>query len=161
VMCVLSIEGPAKAGPHGCFLLYEVGAGEKRRNPADTCTERVAPQSTFKVPHALAALDAGVVTTDTLIKYDGHATDMPTWRHDHTLGTAMRDSVVWYFQDIARRLGPDREREYLERFQYGNRDSSSGLTTFWLGESLRISPEEQQRFLLDLFGGRIKASPAA
>jgi beta-lactamase class D len=155
-------SGPAEAGHHGCFLLYEIGVGEVRRNPSDTCATRVAPQSTFKVPHALAALDAGVVTdADTLIKYDGHAVDFPAWGRDHTLASAMRFSVVWYFQEIARRLGMERERAYLERFHYGNQDPSGGLTTFWLGQSLAISPEEQQRFLLDLYGDKLRASPAA
>src|SRR3989442_15322571 len=59
----------------------------------------------------------------------------------------MRNSVVWYFQRIAEKLGMARERDYLKRFDYGNADPSSGLTTFWLGQSLMISPDEQLRFL--------------
>jgi beta-lactamase class D len=73
----------------------------------------------------------------------------------------VRFSVVWFFQEIARRLGLDRERAYLERFQYGNRDPSSGLTTFWLGGSLAISPDEQQQFLLKLFGPGFPAAAVA
>jgi beta-lactamase class D len=65
--------------------------------------------------------------------------------------------VVWYFQALATRLGAAREREYLQRFDYGNKDSSSGLTTFWLGESLLISPEEQVRFLRDLYADELPA----
>src|SRR5262245_30725434 len=122
-----------------CFLLYRAGAGEIRRNPSESCTVRVSPQSTFKVPHALAALDAGVLSTDEVIKYDGHAVDFDSWKRDHSLSTAMRFSVVWFFQEIARRLGSSRERLYLDESGYGNRDSSSGLTTFWLGGSLAVS----------------------
>ena len=117
---------------------------------------------TFKIPHAVAALDAGVVDdAGTLIKYDGRALDRPLWRADHTLATAMRYSVLWYFQVIASRLGAARERAYLEALDYGNRDASSGLTTFWLGGSLAISPEEQQRFLLDLYADRLRVGPRA
>jgi hypothetical protein len=47
------------------------------------------------------------------------------------------------FQEIARRLGADRERQYLRRLEYGNQDASGGLTTFWLGRTLAISPDEQ------------------
>jgi beta-lactamase class D len=144
-----------------CFLLYEIGVGEVRRRPAATCRTRVAPQSTFKIPHAVAALDAGVTTENETIAYDGHPVDFASWRHDHTLATAIRDSVVWFFQEIARRLGMERERQYLRRFQYGNQDPSSGLTTFWLGGSLAISPEEQQQFLLKLYGPTFPASSAA
>jgi beta-lactamase class D len=139
-----------------CFLLHEIGVGEILRAPADACRTRVAPASTFKVPHALAALDAGVIDgPDAHIAYDGRELSVPSWRRDHTLRTAMRDSVVWYFQALAERLGEAREREYLQKFNYGNKDSSSGLTTFWLGGSLLISPEEQVRFLQDLYAGAL------
>jgi beta-lactamase class D len=135
-----------------CFLLHEIGVGEIVRAPADACRTRVSPASTFKVPHALAALDAGVIDgPEARIPYDGRALTVPSWRRDHTLRTAMRDSVVWYFQTLAERLGETREREYLQRLDYGNKDSSSGLTTFWLGGSLVISPEEQVRFWQDLY----------
>src|SRR5262249_28351490 len=83
------------------------------------------------------------------------------WKRDHTLATAMRFSVVWYFQEIARRLGAERERAYLEKFAYGNRDSSGGLTTFWLGGSLAISPEEQLSFLRKLFADQLPVKRAA
>jgi len=138
-----------------CFLLHQIGVGEIRRNPSSSCGIRVTPQSTFKIPHALAALDAGVIDLKTTLTYDGHAVDFPAWQKDHSLATAMRFSVVWFFQAIAERLGVDRERKYLEAFDYGNRDSSSGLTTFWLGGSLAISPEEQLAFLQKLFGDQL------
>jgi beta-lactamase class D len=122
----------------------------------------VSPQSTFKVPHALAALDSGAITgIDQVLKYDGHEVDYDAWRRDHTLATAMRFSVVWYFQEIAKKLGAAREREYLDRFNYGNRDVSSGLTTFWLGGSLAISPEEELRFVGDLFADRLPVDARA
>jgi len=144
-----------------CFLLYQVGVGEVRRNPSTSCRVRVSPQSTFKIPHALAALDAKVLDETTLVKYDGHPVDFPAWGRDHTLDTAMRYSVVWFFQEIAKRLGVDRERRYLESFDYGNRDSSSGLTSFWLGGSLAISAEEQLAFLRKLYANQLSIAPEA
>jgi beta-lactamase class D len=158
-MAASGADVPAGRGQgSSCFLLHEIGVGEVLRGPADACRTRVAPASTFKVPHALAALDAGVVAgANERIAYDGRELPIPAWRHDHTLRTAMRDSVVWYFQALAMRLGAARELEYLQRFDYGNMDSSSGLTTFWLGESLLISPEEQVRFLRDLYADKLPA----
>ena len=148
-----AIGGAKSAAASTCFLLYEVGAGQVRRAPAEACATRVSPASTFKIPHALAALDAGVLDgPDARLAYDGSQQSFDAWRRDHTLRTAMRDSVVWYFQRVAERLGAERERAYLGKFRYGNADSTSGLTTFWLGGSLLISPDEQRRFLLDLYG---------
>ena len=84
---------------------------------------------------------------------------MAAWRRDHTLASAMRDSVLWYFQRVAERLGAAREREYLKKFDYGNADPTSGLTTFWLGGSLQISPEEQLRFMRRLYAGESAREP--
>lgn len=152
----------AAASEKECFLLHEVGVGDRRRSPATACKTRVSPQSTFKIPHALAALDAGVVRdANTMFPYDGTPYPFENWRRDHTLASAMRFSAVWWFQRVARELGPDREREYLRRFDYGNADSSSGLTTFWLGESLAISPEEQLQFLRKLFANTLPVTDQA
>lgn len=142
--------GPA-AGPTSCFILHELGADRVLRGPSEGCAVRVSPESTFKIPHALAALDAGVVTADELFPYDGRPWPHEGYRHDQTMATAISGSVVWYFQKLAERLGPERERAYLDKFGYGNRDASSGLTTFWQYESLQISPEEQERFLVRLY----------
>jgi beta-lactamase class D len=98
---------------------------------------------------------------DVTLKYDGEPKPVPIWMRDHTLASAMRYSVVWYFQRLASLLGPERERAYLVKLDYGNQDSSSGLTTFWLDESLRISPAEQERFLVRLFQDSLPVSKNA
>jgi beta-lactamase class D len=145
-----------------CFLLYEFGVGETRRSPAEGCSTRVTPASTFKIPHALAALDSGVLAgPDVRFSYDGSPQSFPSWQRDHTLASAMRDSVVWYFQRIATVLGPEREAAYLRKLRYGNEDSSSGPHPFWLGGSLLVSPNEQARFLLQLYGDALPVSKEA
>ncbi len=155
-------KNSAAAKTESCFLLWELGVGQVRRNPADACRTRVSPASTFKIAHALAALDSGVISSiDEKLLYDGKAQPFESWRRDHTLRSAMRYSVVWFFQRIAERLGPGREKEYLNRFSYGNQDSTGGLTTFWLGQSLRITPEEQQTFLLNLYQDKLPVKKSA
>ena len=155
------VRAPADSG--ACFLLYEVGVGEVRRNPATACATRLTPASTFKVPHALAAVDAGVIAgPDTTFKYNGAPVSYESWRRDHTLASAMRNSVVWYFQRVAELLGPAREREYLRRFDYGNApDVTRNVTTFWLDGTLTISPEEELRFIRRLYAGDLPASRPA
>jgi beta-lactamase class D len=139
---------PAIPSRSACFLLYDMGVGEVRRAPAEACTTRISPASTFKIPHALAALDSGVLAgPDVSFPYDGNAHEPETWKRAHTLASAMRYSVVWYFQRIATMLGREREREYL--------------AAFWLGASLRISPEEQERFLVRLYEDALPVSKDA
>src|SRR5882757_9026636 len=69
-----------------CFLLFEIGVGQVRRAPSEGCASRVPPMSTFKVAHALAALDAGVLKgPDEIIQYDGSPWEFESFRQDHTL----------------------------------------------------------------------------
>ena len=153
-------ERPTSA-PRACFLLHELGVGPVVRAPFEGCAIRVTPASTFKIPHALAALDAGVLTPDEVFRYDGSPWPHESYRRDQTLATAIRYSVVWYFQELARRLGPARELEYLAKLDYGNRDISGGLTSFWLYESLSISPDEEEKFLLRLYQDELPVAHAA
>lgn len=107
------------------------------------------------MPHTLAALDSGVISgPNETLAYDRRGQWPESARHDHALASALRNSVVWYFQRVAERLGPAREQAHLRRLGYGNMDSSSGLTTFWIGGSLQVTPEEPQSFWIKLYQNR-------
>lgn len=152
---------PASTQTESCFLLFELGVGEVLRAPDQACRTRITPASTFKVPHSLAALDAGVVTPDEVLSWDGKGQWPASARRDHTLPSALQNSVVWFFQRLAERLGEDREEAYLRKLAYGNMDRSSGLTNFWIGGSLQITPEEQQSFLVKVYEDKLPIAPSA
>lgn len=150
------------AAAGACFLLFEMGKGEVRRAPSSLCRARLTPLSTFKIPHALAALDAGVLSgPDQVLHYDGTPLPFPSWQRDHTLATAMRYSVVWYFQRLADQLGPERERAYLVKLGYGNMESRGNPRRFWIEDSLEISPEEELAFLVRLYQDDLPVSRAS
>jgi beta-lactamase class D len=110
------------------------------------------PASTFKIPHALFALDAGVVRDEfQLIPWDGVQRDMPPWNRDQDLRSSMRYSVVWVYQGFARTIGAQREQRYLSSIDYGNAEVSGRIDRFWLDGGLRISATEQVRFLQRLY----------
>ena len=69
--------------------------------------------------------------------------------------SAMRPSVLWFFQRFAPRVGGARAREWLERFAYGNTDTSGDITRYWVNGRLRISPDEQLAFLSKFYGGTL------
>lgn len=138
-------------GFDGCFVMLDLSKGERVvYNPAG-CDERLSPCSTFKIPNTLIGVDCGVLSgPDHLFKWDGVKNKRELHNKDHTLRTAMRDSVVWYYQRVASEVGPERMQAALDRLSYGNRDMSSGLTVFWLEKSLKISANEQVEFLRKL-----------
>jgi len=139
---------PFFAGYEGCFVLWDVASDNTIRYNPDRCAERLSPCSTYKIPHSLIALETGVIPDqDYVIKWDGTIHPVETWNQDHTMASAVQNSVVWYFQAVATEIGIERMQAYLDRFGYGNQDISGGLTQFWLGSSLEISAEEQIDFL--------------
>ena len=73
------------------------------------------------------------------------------WMQDHTLKTAIKNSLVWYYQELARRIGNKKMTKLLKQIDYGNNDISSGINEFWLCGSLKISTKEQIEFLKKLY----------
>ena len=112
--------------------------------------ERFSPASTFKIPHALFALDAQVIRDEfEIIPWDGKKRRNPEWNRDQDLRSSMRHSVVWVYEEFARRIREDNELAYLKKVQYGNGDPT-GANPFWINGNLRISAHEQLAFLRKL-----------
>ncbi|MED1469857.1 penicillin-binding transpeptidase domain-containing protein [Bacillus salipaludis] len=135
-------------GYDGTFLLYDIKKKKYTIYNKKKSNKQVSPNSTFKIPHALFGLDKKVLQDEiTLFKWDGTIYPFEAWNQDQTLTSAVQNSVIWYFQDVAQQLGPKNEQVYLNSISYGNKDISGGLTNFWLQSSLKISPLEQLNFL--------------
>lgn len=124
--------------------------------------QRFPPASSFKIPNALIGLDTGVIPdADHIIKWDGISHEREVNNRDHSLRSAIRYSVVWYFQELARRVGETHMQSSIDALDYGNRDISSGLTRFWLRGSIRISAQEQVAFLRKLHEDTLPVKPRA
>ncbi|MEX3014158.1 penicillin-binding transpeptidase domain-containing protein [Gymnodinialimonas hymeniacidonis] len=128
---------------------------------------RRAPYSTFKIPNLLIALETGVeASLDSTRAWDQSRRPAlrwwpDTWQRDHSLRTAFRDSVVWYFRDIALEVGDATYRNLLSDWSYGNANVPDGSDDFWLTGALQISVAEQVGFLSALLRGDLGLSDAA
>jgi beta-lactamase class D len=146
-------EGLAKRffdeGTVGTFVGYKTGdyliiASDKVRSG-----EAKLPASTFKIPNSLIALETGVVADPDkdVFKWDGVVRSIEPWNKDHTLRSAIAASAVPVYQEIARRIGPERMQKYVDLLEYGNRDIGGGIDQFWLTGNLRIDPMQQVDFV--------------
>jgi beta-lactamase class D len=151
------------AGRDGCFELYDMKAKKVVvRSDPRRCGERTSPCSTFKVPLALMAFDAGILEDErSSMKWDGTRYGRDVWNRDHTAASWMRDSVLWFSQRLTTKLGMQKVRDYLARFEFGNQDMSGGLTTAWLESSLKVSPDEELRFWDRFWRGDLPVSKHA
>ena len=139
----------------GSFVLLNTIRGDTIIVNEEVANQGFLPASTFKIPNTIIGLETGVIPDINFqLKWDGVVSDfVPAWNKDHNLTSAMKNSVVWFYQEVARRVGPEKYKEYLDKFEYGNKDISIGVDKFWLSGGLRITPKEQVRFLSKLLNG--------
>jgi beta-lactamase class D len=156
------------AEPITCTVIAEEESGDVLYRQG-ACDQAFYPQSTFKLPLAMMGFDAGILI-------DAHN---PLWPYQPKFDRSKReqkdtdpviwerDSIVWYSQEITRRLGKPAFADYVQRFGYGNKDVSGGpgktdgLTEAWLMSSLKISPDEQVKFLRRFLNGGLPISEHA
>jgi beta-lactamase class D len=144
---------PYFKGLNGTFVLYNSATRTYIRYNEARAAQRFSPCSTYKIPNSLIALETGVVPdAEFVIPYDANRDPRQPgwpseWPRDHTLRSAFQFSVVWYYQEVARRIGMERMTRFVRQFQYGNQDVSAAIDRFWLGSSMRISADEQVAFL--------------
>jgi beta-lactamase class D len=149
----------------GTFVLLDPQARRAVRHNPERARTRFPPASTFKIPSTLIALETREASgPDFALVRDTLAVPRAewwpaSWTEDHTLRSAFSGSVVWFYQELARRIGQARMDEHVGRLVYGNGDTSGGIDRFWLDGGLRISPDEQVEFLSRFYHGRLGASP--
>ena len=144
------------------FVLVDGRTGRKTVENAPRARARFAPCSTYKIPNSLIALETGVAPDSAFpLAYDPKrdGDQSGPWSLDQTLRSAIRYSALWYYQELARRIGAERMQQYLDRFDYGDRSMAGGVDRFWLGRGLRISAEEQARFLERFHENRLALAP--
>ncbi len=147
-------------GTAACIAIYDRNADQYLVHGMEQCLEPLSPCSTFKIPHALIGLETGVSSgPGDLRTWDGTVHSRTVQNRDHTLDSAIDDSIVWYFQEMALEIGPERMQRALDAFDYGNRDISGGQDRFWLSSSLAISALEQIGFMDHLDRGVLPADP--
>lgn len=144
------------AGVVGAIVVADGRDGARYAWNGERAATRFSPASTFKVPHLLFALEAGVARDEfQVFPWDGVTREMNGWNADQTLRSSLRYSVVWLYQEFARAIGCEREHDYLAKADYGNRVIGDGVETFWLDGSLRISAFEQVAFLQKLYRNQL------
>lgn len=140
----------------GTFVLYDLKKEVFTIHNAEVAAKPVTPASTFKIVNSLIGLETGVITDASFtIAWDSVIRDLPTWNQDQTLSSAFKYSAVWYYQEMARRIGEDQLRDWLEKLEYGNRDISSGVDRFWLSGSLQVTALQQVDFLARLYTNKL------
>lgn len=141
---------------NGCFILRDISAdanliyNEKRAN------EPFLPASTYKILNSMIALQCGVISDEkVVIAWDSVKRSVSAWNRDHNMESGIKNSVVWFYQELARRIGEQRMQYWVDTVGYGNKAIGKAIDSFWLVGDLRITPMEQVRFLENFINGKL------
>jgi feruloyl esterase len=144
----LTIAAAAQPAPRECFVLQALDGSPPVVSDPLECALRTVPASTFKLPHSLIALETGVIADPhALVTWDRSPQPFPAWQRDHSLDSAVKASVVWFFQRTAAAIGRARMEQSLKAIGYSADTFERDVTTFWLNGDLAVSPLEQVAFL--------------
>jgi beta-lactamase class D len=138
-----------EAGVTGTFGLYDNGAGHFYIYNLDQFKDSsYTPASTFKIVNALVGIETGRIVDEKMtIAIDS----MGPGRMD----AAFKQSVVPYFREVARRIGKDTMQHWLDSLQYGNKKMGTAVDSFWLNNSLLVTPDEQLGLVKKLYFGQL------
>jgi beta-lactamase class D len=129
-------------------ILIESADGKEKYQYNLKDKEKFIPASTFKIPNTLIILEEGLINDSTeIIAWDGVEREYAPWNKDQTLKSAFRNSCVWCYQRYAKKVGDEKYRAYLQKFQYGNKLTGTDVSRFWLDGDLRVSVQDQIEFL--------------
>lgn len=115
------------------------------------------PASTFKIINTLIALELKVLKDENeILKFPGipdttlFGNRQDTY-HDMALDEAFKKSVIWFYYDLAEKIGRKNYKKYLRKTKYGNANFTQSGIDFWNFGSFGISPVEQIEFLRRLY----------
>lgn len=158
---------PKVGGPGTCLVLKDVARGsELYRYGADAvCDRALPPCETFQVPLTVIGLSDGKVKPGEVWKWDGKVQPYKAWEHDMDLGGAWRSGAQWWFRRLALAIGPDRFKQALSSFHYGQGAPLGRPDSFWMGPAagggLYLSTRNQADILRKLARAKLPAKAGA
>lgn len=134
----------------GTFILHKLNSDTLKVYNLERAEKGYLPASTFKILNSLIFLETNVIKDENeIIEWDGIERFYDKWNTDQSLKTALKYSCVWFYQELARRVGPEKMQYYLDTVKYGNSKIGADIDKFWLEGELRISASEQIEFLIN------------
>jgi beta-lactamase class D len=148
-----------QGGIQGTFVLYDVSQRKLTGHNVERANKRFVPASTYKIAHTLIGLSVGAIAgVDEVLPYGGKPQPFKSWERDMSLREAIAISNAAVYQELARRIGIVRMKEWIGILGYGNREIGPAVDQFWLTGPLAISAVEQVEFLARFAEAKLPAS---
>lgn len=137
---------------NGSMIVENLGGDRRYVHNPERADSGYLPASTFKIFNSLIGLEEKAVSSvNEVLKWDGKKRFYDKWNQDHSMKTAFPVSCVWFYQELAKKIGKETYLDYFGKVNFGNKDPGPEITTFWLSGNLRISANQQISFLKQLY----------
>jgi len=144
----------------GSILLFDQKDEQYFSNDFQWAEIERLPASTFKIPNSIIALETGVMANDsTIIPWNGEKRFLKSWEQDLSFRQAFQLSCVPCYQEIARKIGVERMKIYLDKLGYGGMEfDGETIDRFWLEGNSGISQMQQITFLKRFYDQQLPIS---
>jgi beta-lactamase class D len=154
-------------GGETCVAIFDTKSGRAlyQYGNAGVCMRGLPPCQTFEIASDVIGLDLGLITPVKVFRWDHTPQPVKAWEGDADMARAFTGSIGWWDQRLAEAIGHDRYVEQLKALDYGTRDPTGPIQSFWMGSKygggLWISTRQQAAFLHRLFSGQAPAKTDA
>lgn len=133
----------------GSILIFDGDKNQYYSNDYAWSQTAKIPASTFKITNSLIALETGVIKNEnSMIFWDKTERSVKVWNQDMNFKEAFHKSCLPCYQQIARKIGVDSMKFYLNKLQYPAMTlDDSSLDIFWLDHPNQITQFQQINFL--------------
>ncbi|NJM18255.1 MAG: class D beta-lactamase [Richelia sp. RM2_1_2] len=148
-------------GIEGSIVIYDARNKKFYEHNAARNSTVFFPASTYKILNTLIALETAVIHDDvTVLTWDGIKRDIDVWNQDTNLRQAFKNSTVWFYQVLARKIGNERMQSFINKIGYGNQQigTAENIDKFWLEGPLQITPKQQIELLKKVYDGKLPFS---
>lgn len=121
----------------GTFGMFDNSRGEFTIYDLDRFKSNAAPGQTFDIVSTLIALHTGKLTDERSLLSAADSVSSAL-----SIDTAFKRNSATHFEALARLIGKDTLKYWVDSVKYGNKKIASGRDAFW-NNTLQISPDEQ------------------
>jgi beta-lactamase class D len=140
----------------GSIVIYDLNKDQWTFSDSDDANRGTIPASTFKICNSLIALEEKAIAPDTIISWDGKdktfkGNVVKSWNADTNLESAFKNSTIWFYAELSKRIKRSTYARYLNKCGYGNLNLGEKGDDFWNYGNMEISPKNQVEFLAKLY----------
>ena len=138
----------------GNFVLYDLKKDKYIYYNQAQAQQPYPPGGTFKIFLSLVGFETGNIKTPGI--------DVPelktTWSPEREAKSVYKSSTIHYYEELSRSIGEAEIKNWIDKAQYGNGDTTGGIPKFWQNGGLKISSDEQIGFLRKLYEHKLPFS---